>query len=208
MFVVCPLIAESDMLPAKSAEEAYKQLKSGPFKHRRVGLLHGKMKPDEKDATMQQFANHELDILVATTVIEVGVNVPNATVMLVENAERFGLAQVHQLRGRVGRSDHQGFCYLMMGDSSAPSRRLRALESSSDGFALAELDLEIRGPGAIYGTMQHGQLDLRIAKLTDTKLIAAARKSAQDFISQGDNLLQYQQLNDPVQRLRAVTNLN
>lgn len=208
MFVVCPLIAESDALPATSAEEAYKKLTAGPFKHRRVGLLHGKMKPDEKDAIMQQFASQELDILVATTVIEVGVNVPNATVMLVENAERFGLAQIHQLRGRVGRSDHQGYCYLMMGDSTAPSRRLRALESSSDGFALAELDLEIRGPGAIYGTMQHGQLDLRVAKLSDTKLIAAARKSAQDFIDRRVDLLQYKQLNNRVQRLRAVTNLN
>jgi ATP-dependent DNA helicase RecG len=157
---------------------------------------------------MQQFVRHELDILVSTTVIEVGVNVPNATVMLIENAERFGLAQMHQLRGRVGRAEHQGYAYLMMGDSSAPSRRLRALESSTDGFALAELDLEIRGPGAIYGTMQHGQLDLRVAKLTDTKLIAAARSAAQEFIDRGDNLLEYKQLYDQVTRLRAVTNLS
>ena len=208
MFVVCPLVAESDVLPAKSAEQTYEDFRKGPFKHSRIGLLHGKMKPEDKDTVMQQFANHELDILVATTVIEVGVNVPNATVMLVENAERFGLAQIHQLRGRVGRSEHQGYCYLMMGDSSEPSRRLRALESSSDGFALADLDLEIRGPGAIYGTMQHGQLDLRIAKLTDVKLIAAARRAAQEFIDRGDELVQYKQLHDRVQRLRAVTNLN
>lgn len=208
MFVVCPLVSDSDALPAKSAEQTYEEFRTGAFKHRRVGLLHGKMKPDEKDAVMQQFANHKLDILVATTVIEVGVNVPNATVMLIENAERFGLAQVHQLRGRVGRSEHQGYCYLMMGDSSEPSRRLRALESSSDGFALAELDLEIRGPGAIYGTMQHGQLDLRIAKLTDVKLIAAARRAAQEFIDRGEDLLQYNELHSRVNRLRAVTNLN
>jgi ATP-dependent DNA helicase RecG len=208
MFVVCPLVSESDVMPAKSAEETYEELRKGPFKHYRVGLLHGKMKPDQKDTVMQQFAGAELDILVATTVIEVGVNVPNATVMLIESAERFGLAQIHQLRGRVGRSDHQGYCYLMMSDSSAPSRRLRALETSSDGFALAELDLEIRGPGAIYGTMQHGQLDLRIAKLTDTKLIAAARNSAGAFIDKGEDLLQYKELYDRVQRLRAVTNLN
>lgn len=208
MFVVCPLVSESDSLSVKSAEETYEELRKGYFKKYRVGLLHGKMKPDQKDMIMQHFAKHELDILVATTVIEVGVNVPNATVMLVENAERFGLAQIHQLRGRVGRSDHQGYCYLMMSDSSQPSRRLRALETSNDGFALAELDLEIRGPGAIYGTMQHGQLDLRVAKLTDTKLIAAARNSASKFIDQGDNLLQYQELYDRVQKLRAVTNLN
>lgn len=208
MFVVCPLISESESLPVKSAEEVYEELRKGPFNHRRIGLLHGKMKPEEKDAVMQQFVSRELDILVATTVIEVGVNVPNATVMLIENAERFGLAQIHQLRGRVGRSKHQGYAYLMMGDSSEPSRRLRALESSSDGFALAELDLEIRGPGAIYGTMQHGQLDLRIARLTDTKLIAAARRSAQEFIDRKTDLLQYKELHDRVRKLRAVTNLN
>jgi ATP-dependent DNA helicase RecG len=208
MFVVCPLITESEVLEAQSAEQTYEEYRTKSFKHRRVGLLHGKMKSDQKDAVMQQFANHELDILVATTVIEVGVNVPNASVMLIENAERFGLAQVHQLRGRVGRSEHQGYCYLMMGDSSQPSKRLRALETSSDGFALAELDLEIRGPGAIYGTMQHGQLDLRIAKLSDVKMIAAARRAAQEFIDRGENLLQYKQLHERVQRLRAVTNLN
>ncbi|MDB5185555.1 MAG: recG [Candidatus Saccharibacteria bacterium] len=208
MFVVTPLISESEVMPARSAEEVYEELRTKAFKHRRVGLLHGKMKPQEKDDIMQQFMRHELDILVATTVIEVGVNVPNATVMLIENAERFGLAQIHQLRGRVGRADYQGYAYLMMGDSSEPSRRLRALESSTDGFELAELDLEIRGPGAIYGTMQHGQLDLRIAKLTDTKLIAAARSSAQAFIDKGENLVQYKHLMNRVSRLRAVTNLN
>lgn len=208
MFVVCPLVSESEVLDASSAEQTFETLRKGPFKHRTVGLLHGKMKPEDKDAVMRQFMNHEIDILVATTVIEVGVNVPNATVMLVENAERFGLAQIHQLRGRVGRSDEQGYCYLMMGDSKPPSRRIRALESSNDGFALAELDLEIRGPGAIYGTMQHGQLDLRIAKLSDVQLIAAARNSAQVFIDNGEDLLQYKALYSRVKKLRAVTNLN
>lgn len=208
MFVVTPLIAESEMMDARSAEQVYEDLSKGAFKHRRLGLLHGKMKSSEKDEIMQRFVRHELDILVSTTVIEVGVNVPNATVMLIENAERFGLAQIHQLRGRVGRSEHQGYCFLMIGNSNQPSRRLRALESSSDGFALAELDLEIRGPGAIYGTFQHGQLDLRIAKLTDSKLIAQARASAQKFIDKGENLLEYTELADKVQSLRAVTNLN
>lgn len=208
MFVVTALISDSDLLPVRSAKEVYEELRTKSFKHRRIGLLHGKMKPDEKDDVMQQFARHELDILVATTVIEVGVNIPNATVMLIENAERFGLAQIHQLRGRVGRSEHQGYAYLMLGDSKEPSRRLRALESSSDGFELAELDLEIRGPGAIYGTMQHGQLDLRIAKLTDVKLIASARRTAQEFIDKDENLIRYKQLHKRVQGLRAVTNLN
>lgn len=208
VFVVCPLITESDVLALKSAEQTYADLSKGPFKQWRVGLLHGKLKPDEKDKIMNQFVQHELDILVSTTVIEVGVDVPNATVMLIESAERFGLAQVHQLRGRVGRSEHQGYCYLLLSDNNDPPRRLKALESSNDGFKLAELDLEIRGPGAIYGTMQHGQLDLRIAKLTDTSLIAAGRRSAQQFIDKGENLLQYKELHDRVQRLRAVTNLN
>ena len=208
MFVVTPLVRESEVLPAKSAEETHKELSTKVFQHRRVGLLHGKMKPAEKDEIMQQFIRHELDILVSTTVIEVGVNVPNATVMLIENAERFGLAQIHQLRGRVGRSEHQGYCYLMMGDSSAPSKRLQALEHTTDGFKLAELDLELRGPGAIYGSQQHGELDLRVAKLTDTQLIATARKTAQEFIDRGEDLLKYQQLSKRVHDLRAVTNLN
>jgi ATP-dependent DNA helicase RecG len=156
---------------------------------------------------MRRFVGGELDLLVATTVIEVGVDVPNATVMLLENAERFGLSQIHQLRGRVGRSHYQGYCYLLLGDNSAPSRRLEAVERTNDGFKLAELDLQLRGPGAIYGTMQHGQLDLRIAQLDDTKLIAAAREAAGRFLEQ-DNLLQYRELSDRIARLRAVTNLN
>jgi ATP-dependent DNA helicase RecG len=208
MFVVCPLISESATLDVLSAEKVYERMSKKEFKDNRVGLLHGKMKPAEKNAIMQDFVSHKLDILVSTTVIEVGVDVPNATVMLIEAAERFGLAQIHQLRGRVGRGEHQGYCYLMMSDSKAPSPRLRALERSSDGFKLAELDLELRGPGAIYGTMQHGQLDLRIAKLHDVKLIASARAAAQEFIDRGEDLLQYTQLHKRVQKIRAVTNLN
>ncbi|MDZ7744908.1 MAG: ATP-dependent DNA helicase RecG [Candidatus Saccharibacteria bacterium] len=208
MFVVCPLISESDSFPAQSAEQVYEKLSSRDFKHRRVGLLHGKMKAADKESVMDEFVRGKLDILVSTTVIEVGVDIPNATVMLIENADRFGLAQIHQLRGRVGRSSHQGFCYLMLSDSTQPSRRLRALESSTDGFALAELDLEIRGPGAIYGTLQHGALDLRVAKLTDVKLIAAARSGAQAFIDHQENLLHYHELHERIKKLRAVTNLN
>lgn len=208
MFVVTALIKESDALSVRSAEDVFEELRTGFFKHRRIGLLHGKMKPADKDEVMQQFIQHKIDILVSTTAIEVGVNVPNATVMLIENAERFGLAQAHQLRGRVGRSEYQGYCYLVMGDSSEPSRRLRALEQTNDGFKLAELDLEIRGPGAIYGTEQHGQLDLRVAKLSDTKLIAAARHLAQEFIDRQEDLLKYKYLYERVQELRAITNLN
>lgn len=208
MFVVCPLISESSSIEANSAEQVYEDFTTRDFKHRRIGLLHGKMKPQEKNDIMEQFSRHELDILVSTTVIEVGVDVPNASVMLIEAADRFGLAQIHQLRGRVGRGQHQGYCYLMMSDSSAPPKRLEALERSHDGFKLAELDLELRGPGAIYGTMQHGQLDLRIAKLTDTKLIASARNAAHAYIEKNEDLVQYAELYERVKKLRAVTNLN
>ncbi len=208
MFVVCPLITESDTLTAMSAEKVYEDFSKKSFKHRRVGLLHGKMKAEEKEAVMGQFVRHELDILVATTVIEVGVDVPNATVMLIEGAERFGLAQMHQLRGRVGRGSTQGYCYLVMSDSKEPTRRLKALESSSDGFKLSELDLELRGPGAIYGASQSGQLDLRVAKLTDVKLIESARSAAYTFIETGQRLVDYPELNRQVTKYRSVTNLN
>jgi ATP-dependent DNA helicase RecG len=217
MFVVCPLIAEQSVADDEdpktkpklvSAEQLHAQYQKKEFKNCRVGLLHGKMKPEEKQAVMQQFVAHELDVLVSTTVIEVGVDVPNASVMMIQSAERFGLAQLHQLRGRIGRGGHAAYCYLMMSDSSAPSKRLRALEASQDGFRLAELDLELRGPGAIYGAMQHGVLDLRVAKLTDVKLIAAARAAAAEFLERREDLLQYRELADRVARLRAVTNLN
>lgn len=208
MFVVTPLISDSAMLQARSAEEVFNDLSKKAFKDYRVGLLYGKMKADEKNQIMEAFVKHQLDILVATTVIEVGVDVPNATVMLIESAERFGLAQMHQLRGRVGRSHHQGYCYLMLTEAKVPSKRLRALANTSDGFALAELDLELRGPGAIYGTFQHGQLDLRVAKLTDTKLISQARQAAQAVIDSGENLLDYTELYEHVTALRAITNLN
>lgn len=221
MFVVCPLISPqnehaglrnseaSNAVPSvSSAEKVYEQFRTRDFKKWRVGLLHGKMKPAEKNDVMAQFVAHQLDILVSTTVIEVGVDVPNASIMLVEAADRFGLAQIHQLRGRVGRGGHKGYCYLMLSDSKAPPKRLEALERSNDGFKLAELDLELRGPGAIYGTMQHGELDLRIAKLTDTQLIASARAAAEKCIEANEDMLQYPQLYERVTSLRAVTNLN
>jgi ATP-dependent DNA helicase RecG len=208
MFVVCPLITESSTMKALSVEQVYEQLAKKHFKHRRVGLLHGKMKAVEKQDIMDQFVAHKLDILVSTTVIEVGVDVPNASIMLIEAADRFGLAQIHQLRGRVGRGGHKGYCYLMMSDSAAPPQRLKALERTNDGFKLAELDLELRGPGAIYGTMQHGQLDLRVAKLTDTHLIAQARAAAKLYLEKVDDLKQYPLTYEHVAKLRAVTNLN
>jgi ATP-dependent DNA helicase RecG len=166
------------------------------------------MKSKEKDGQMQKFVNKEFDILVSTTVIEVGVDVPNASVMLIEGVERFGLAQIHQLRGRVGRGAHQSYCFLMLSDSKAPSPRLGALESTTDGFKLAELDLQLRGPGAIYGLSQHGALDLRVASLSDIKLIYAARSAAQKFIDKKEELEQFPELAKKVTALRAITNLN
>lgn len=208
MFVVCPVISESDFAKGLAAEEIFKQLSEKDFKHRRVALLHGRMKADEKERVMADFLAHKYDILVSTTVIEVGVDVPKATVMLIVGAERFGLAQIHQLRGRVGRGAWQSYCFLMPSDAKAPSQRLRALEVTTDGFKLAELDLTLRGPGAIYGTIQHGALDLRIAKLSDIKLISTARAAAQAFIDKKESLKKYPHLKERVETLRAVTNLN
>lgn len=207
VFVVCPLIDDSAVVQAKSATNVQKELVK-LLPHRRVGLLHGKMKAEDKQAIMQEFIDKKLDILVSTTVIEVGVDVPNATIMCIEAPERFGLAQIHQLRGRIGRGGHQGYCYLLLSDDKAPSKRLRAIEQSNDGFRLAELDLELRGPGAIYGTSQHGILDLRMVNLTDTKLIAEARKAATQTIKNDPNLLQYPQLKARVLDLQKIVHLN
>lgn len=207
-YVICSLIEENPDNEIKSVQTEYKKLQNSVFKHRRIGLLHGKLKPIEKDAVMQQFAAGELDILVSTTVVEVGVDVPNSTVIVIEDADRFGLSQLHQLRGRVGRSVHQSYCYLVTSSSSKPSQRLRAIEKSNDGFYLAEVDLKLRGPGEIYGRAQHGALNLQIATLADTKLIARAQKQAKTFVLNNANLLQYKQLADQVQYYQRLTTLN
>ncbi len=207
-YIICSLIDDNPDNDVKSVEAEYKRLQQGRFKHRAIGLLHGKMKPDEKDAIMTRFANGELDLLISTTVVEVGVDVPNATVMIIENADRFGLSQLHQLRGRVGRSVHQSYCYLVMSDSKKPSQRLREIEKSNDGFYLAEVDLKLRGPGEIYGKAQHGALNLKIATLADTKLIARAQQAARRFVDSGENLLQYNELADQVTQYQRLTTLN
>ena len=208
MFVICPLITDSAVMDANSVEKIYKQLSEKDFKNRNIAMLHGKMKGDEKNKIMQDFIDKKTEILVSTTVMEVGVDVPNTTVMLIEAADRFGLAQLHQLRGRIGRGSDQGYCYLMLSDSSAPSPRLRALVSSNDGFKLAELDLSLRGPGAIYGVSQHGELDLRMAKLDNLTLIKNARKRAEEFINKNNDLKQYEYLYNRVKKLRIISNLN
>jgi len=207
-YVVCRLIDDNPVNEAKSVEMEYKKLQNSVFGHRRIGLLHGKMKPAEKDAIMRRFLERDIDILVSTTVVEVGVDVPNATVMLIEDAEQYGLSQLHQLRGRVGRSSHQSYCYLMMSDTSKPSQRLREVEHSNDGFYLAEVDLKLRGPGEIYGRAQHGALNLQIASLADTKLIARVQKAAKDFARTENDLLQYKQLSAHVEKYQRLTTLN
>ena len=166
------------------------------------------MKPDEKDQVMRSFAAGEIDILVSTTVVEVGVNVPNASVMLIENADTFGLSQLHQLRGRVGRGAHQSYCYLMMSDSKKPSQRLKEIERSQDGFYLAEVDLRLRGPGEIYGRAQHGSLNLQVATLGDTKLIARAQVAARQFVETDQDLLQYKELAEAIKYYQRLTTLN
>ncbi len=208
VYVVCPVINEENKLATMSAEAMYKKLSTSTFKDKRIGLLHGKLKAEDKEAVMREFVAGKLDILVATTVIEVGVNVPNATIMVIEGADRFGLAQMHQLRGRVGRSSDQAYCYIVPSDSKAPSKRLRALAQSTDGFRLAELDLELRGPGAIYGTLQSGALDLRFATLTDHTLLADARRAVKDFVSKQESLETYLELKQRVRLAQAVITLN
>ena len=208
VYVVCSLIADSDSSDRKSVEAEYKLLKNSIFGRRRIAMLHGKMAASEKDQIMQAFKDQRYDILVSTTVIEVGVDVPNATIMMIEDADQFGLAQLHQLRGRVGRGQHQSFCYLMMSTNNKPSQRLREIEKSNDGFHLAEVDMSLRGPGEIYGRMQHGALNLQIATLADTQLIARAQKAAKRFIDSGESLSKYPALEAHVRHNQRLTTLN
>jgi len=181
-FIICPLVEESEKVEAKAAVEEHKRLQRHIFPDLRLGLLHGRMKGEEKEATMTSFARGELDILVSTSVVEVGIDVPNATVMLIEGADRFGLAQLHQFRGRVGRGEHDSYC-LLVSDSSSPKaqERLQAVEDSNDGFALAQKDLEIRGPGEFLGTRQSGFPDLKLASVTNLQLIETAHQAARKF---------------------------
>ena len=175
-FVVCPLVAESEVLEAKAATAEYERLRDGELRDYRVVLMHGQMPSTAKQAAMATFAAHEADVLVATSVIEVGIDVPNATVMLVEDAERYGISQLHQLRGRIGRGEHKSLCLLFGPKDSA---RLRALASHTDGFALAEIDLELRGEGELVGTRQHGLAQFRVAELPrDAELLEGAHRHA------------------------------
>jgi len=181
-YVVCPLVDESEKIQARSATEEHARLSAEVWPELRVGLLHGQMPSKEKEATMSAFRAGDLDVLVATTVIEVGIDVPNASVMLVENAERYGISQLHQLRGRIGRGPHDSLCLLFGPKESA---RLRALAEHRDGFKLAEIDLELRGEGEMLGTRQSGLAQFKVARLPeDAELLERARMRARAILDE------------------------
>jgi ATP-dependent DNA helicase RecG len=179
-FVVCPLVAESEALQARAATQEFERLRREELRDYELALLHGQMPAREKAAAMERFASGAADVLVATTVIEVGIDVPNASVMVIENAERYGISQLHQLRGRIGRGPHESLC-LLFGPKESP--RLRAVEAHRDGFRLAEIDLELRGEGEVLGTRQSGVAEHRFAVLPDdADLLERARVIAGDLL--------------------------
>lgn len=190
-FIVYPLVEESEKMDLKAAVDAYGHLHQGPLKDARLGLLHGRMKSAEKEDVMARFAAGELDVLVATTVIEVGVDVPNATIMIIEHAERFGMAQLHQLRGRVGRGGLQSYCILKtpynIGDIAR--QRIKTLTETHDGFVIAEKDLEMRGWGDFFGTRQSGMPEFRLANpIRDREILEKARRDAFALVEQDPHI--------------------
>ncbi|MCU1395233.1 MAG: recG [Ilumatobacteraceae bacterium] len=204
-YVVCPLIEESEKLEVASAQETYERLVYQDLKGLRIGLLHGRMASAEKEQVMSQFRNRELDVLVATTVIEVGVDVPNATVMVIIDADRFGIAQLHQLRGRVGRGAVASICWLVTAELEGPSPRVEALVGSTDGFALAEIDLDLRGEGTLMNTAQKGKSDLKLASLRrDRELVHLARKAAFDIVDPDPTLEHHPLLLDEIRLILSA----
>jgi ATP-dependent DNA helicase RecG len=193
VFIVCPFITESEnpeLDQVKAAESEFEIITNQVFPHLRVGLLHGRLSAKDKAAVTNSFAHHQLDVLISTPVVEVGVDIPAATIMFIEGAERFGLASLHQLRGRVGRSDIQSYCLLFTTGDRIP-KRLKYLESINSGMILAELDLKIRGPGELYGLKQSGYINLKLASLTDTKLIATTQNHAAGLVQHDPRLTHY-----------------
>lgn len=205
-YIVFPLIDESETLSAKAATKEAEDLQNGEFSDLKVGLLHGKMKPEEKDKIMADFKSKKYNILVSTTVVEVGVDVPNATVMVIDNAERFGLSQLHQLRGRVGRSKDQSYCVLISSSSSQDTKeRLNILTKTNDGFIIAEKDLEIRGPGEFLGTRQSGLPELHLTDLTkDLYILEMAKTAAIEFLS-NNKIADYKELQAHIKSNQKLT---
>jgi ATP-dependent DNA helicase RecG len=203
VYVVCPLVEGSEKLEARAATEERERLGAEDLAGLRLGLLHGQMPPADKEAAMAAFRAGDVDVLVATTVIEVGVDVPNATVMVVEDADRFGLLQLHQLRGRIGRGEHASRCYLLA-DPATPQgvARLEAMVSSGDGFELAERDLAIRGAGEVFGERQAGWSDLKLGRLPyDEPIVVAARAVAEQVLDADPDLVAHAQLREEVEDL-------
>lgn len=207
-YIITPLIDESDKIQLRSAMLEAARLQKDIFPHLSIGLLHGQMKGEEKRNVMDKFKDGEHHILVSTTVVEVGVDVPNATVMVIENAERFGLSQLHQLRGRVGRSEHQSYCFLFAENMNPTTKkRLEAVVRCGDGFKLAEIDLELRGSGEIIGTRQSGFIPFRLARLSDSALIKKAKEQAEQVLDREGFLDKYPNLLAKVQMLANITHL-
>ena len=207
VFVICPLIDANDKLSFKSVTAEYKKINETVFPNLDIGLLHGKLKSEEKKRLISDFKDNKFPILVATSVIEVGVDIPAATIMIIESAERFGLSQLHQFRGRIGRNDLESFCLLFTtDDSQLTKQRLQALANTSDGFKLAELDLKLRGSGEIFGTKQTGLIKLKIAKLTDVQLIKKAQTWAKKIVND-DKYLSQQQLKKLLSELKTEMHL-
>lgn len=207
VFVICPLIDDSEMMELKSVTAEYERLSRMVFTDLKIATLHGKMRPEEKERVMNEFASGKIDILVSTSLVEVGVDVPNATIMIIEGVDRFGLAQLHQFRGRVGRGKYQSYCFLFTdNDSETVQKRLDAITKTNDGFKIAEKDLEIRGPGEVLGERQHGLPDINTKNLMDAQLIKRTKTEAKNFLKK-NNVEDFPLLAEKIKKYDGVANL-
>ena len=208
-FVICPLIKESEKILVKSAINEYEKLSKEIFPDLQVGLLHGKMKPKEKEKIMRSFKSGRINVLVSTSVVEVGIDIPNATIMIIEGSDRFGLAQLHQFRGRVGRNAFQSYCFLFTDSASRKThQRLKALVEAEDGFKLSEKDLELRGPGELSGKKQWGLPDLAMASLSDLNLIETTKKEVISILEKDGNLKNYPEILERIEKFKKIIHLS
>ena len=207
-YIVCPLVEEGES-GFVSASELYEELKNGEFADYRLGLLHGKMSAAAKEKVMRQFSGVEIDLLISTTVIEVGIDVPNAAIMVIENAERFGLSQLHQLRGRVGRGKFRGTCIFITKGDAKENARLQVMCKTRDGFKISEEDLKLRGPGDFLGNRQHGLPEFKIADIfADTEVLELSRTAAEQLLGEDRNLEKYPALIEKIEQLFSTVNGN